>query len=102
MDGPVKTSRPRSAKSGQPKPADLLPAPWRTRQDHSQELAQDYVEIIADLIDTTREAATGRSRDGPALSLDFPDGRRPQAGGGVPEAARGGAGFPEVLRRPRG
>ena len=28
----------------------------RTRQDHAQELAQDYVELIADLIDTTGEA----------------------------------------------
>ncbi len=30
--------------------------PRRTRQDHSQEIAQDYVEIIADLIATTGEA----------------------------------------------
>jgi DtxR family manganese transport transcriptional regulator len=30
--------------------------PTRTRQDHSQELAQDYVEMIAELIDTTGEA----------------------------------------------
>ena len=56
MDCPVKTSRPGSAKAGHSEPASLLPAPWRTRQDHSQELAQDYVEIIADLIDTTGEA----------------------------------------------
>jgi DtxR family transcriptional regulator, manganese transport regulator len=30
--------------------------PRRTRQDHSQETAQDYAEMIAELIDTTGEA----------------------------------------------
>ncbi|HEV8423364.1 MAG TPA: manganese-binding transcriptional regulator MntR [Chthoniobacterales bacterium] len=30
--------------------------PRRTREEHSQETAQDYVEIIADLIGTTGEA----------------------------------------------
>jgi DtxR family manganese transport transcriptional regulator len=30
--------------------------PRRTRQEHSQETAQDYVEMIAELIDTTGEA----------------------------------------------
>jgi DtxR family manganese transport transcriptional regulator len=30
--------------------------PVRTRQEHSQETAQDYVEMIAELIDTTGEA----------------------------------------------
>jgi DtxR family manganese transport transcriptional regulator len=30
--------------------------PTRTRQEHSQETAQDYVEMIAELIDTTGEA----------------------------------------------
>src|SRR5277367_1958165 len=56
MDCPVKPSRPGPAKAVHSDKASLLPAPWRTRQDHSQELAQDYVEIIADLIDTTGEA----------------------------------------------
>jgi len=30
--------------------------PRRTRQEHSQETAQDYAEMIAELIDTTGEA----------------------------------------------
>jgi DtxR family manganese transport transcriptional regulator len=30
--------------------------PTRTRQEHSEETAQDYVEIIAELIETTGEA----------------------------------------------
>jgi len=30
--------------------------PTRTRQEHSEEIAQDYVEMIAELIDTTGEA----------------------------------------------
>jgi DtxR family manganese transport transcriptional regulator len=30
--------------------------PSRTRQEHAQELAEDYVEMIAELIDTTGEA----------------------------------------------
>lgn len=30
--------------------------PTRTRQEHSEETAQDYVEMIAELIDTTGEA----------------------------------------------
>ncbi len=30
--------------------------PTRTRQEHSQETAQDYVEIVAELIETTGEA----------------------------------------------
>jgi DtxR family manganese transport transcriptional regulator len=30
--------------------------PRRTRQDHSEETAQDYAEMIAELIDTTGEA----------------------------------------------
>ena len=34
----------------------LLPNPRRTRQEHSQEIAQDYVEMIAELIETTGEA----------------------------------------------
>jgi DtxR family manganese transport transcriptional regulator len=32
------------------------PNPRRTREEHSQEIAQDYVEIIADLIAATGEA----------------------------------------------
>jgi DtxR family manganese transport transcriptional regulator len=34
----------------------LTPNPRRTRQEHSQETAQDYVEMIAELIDATGEA----------------------------------------------
>lgn len=30
--------------------------PRRTRQEHSEETAQDYVEMVAELIDTTGEA----------------------------------------------
>src|SRR4051794_33992446 len=30
--------------------------PSRTRQEHAQETAQDYVEMVAELIDTTGEA----------------------------------------------
>jgi DtxR family manganese transport transcriptional regulator len=56
MDGAVKTSRPRAGKSGPSDPSAAPPSPWRTRQEHAQELAQDYVEIIADLIATTGEA----------------------------------------------
>ena len=38
-------------------PAKLIPGdPARTRSDHAQETAQDYVEIIAELIDRTGEA----------------------------------------------
>ena len=36
--------------------APPLADPRRTREDHAHELAQDYVEIIADLIATTGEA----------------------------------------------
>lgn len=46
--GPAKTIRSTRAKAGG--------HAVRTRQDHAQELAQDYVELIADLIDTTGEA----------------------------------------------
>lgn len=38
------------------RPAPLARNPTRTRQEHSQETAQDYVEMIAELIDTTGEA----------------------------------------------
>jgi DtxR family manganese transport transcriptional regulator len=47
--------KPRAKSRSQPQAAER-PAPLRVRQDHSQELAQDYVEIIADLIATTGEA----------------------------------------------
>ena len=50
-----------SARQSKPRRKDVarklpVPTPRRAREDHSQELAQDYVEIIADLIDTTGEA----------------------------------------------
>jgi len=50
----VKSVLRKSPKSRQP--ASPSPSPWRTRQEHAQELAQDYVEIIADLIAKTGEA----------------------------------------------
>jgi DtxR family manganese transport transcriptional regulator len=48
----------RPAHAQQPKRGLALPHhhPRRTREEHSHEIAQDYVEIIADLIDTTGEA----------------------------------------------
>lgn len=46
----------RSAKSSVARPAPLGGDPKRTREEHSQETAQDYVEIIADLIASTGEA----------------------------------------------
>jgi DtxR family transcriptional regulator, manganese transport regulator len=39
-----------------PSRTPLARNPVRTRQEHSQETAQDYVEMIAELIDTTGEA----------------------------------------------
>ena len=46
-----------AAKSVRRKPLALPHRhPRRTREEHSHETAQDYVEIIADLIDTTGEA----------------------------------------------
>jgi DtxR family transcriptional regulator, manganese transport regulator len=45
-----------SAKSSKARPASLEGNPKRTRQEHSQETAQDYVEMIAELIATTGEA----------------------------------------------
>ena len=36
--------------------APLARDPRRTREEHAQETAQDYVEMIAELIDTTGEA----------------------------------------------
>jgi DtxR family manganese transport transcriptional regulator len=46
-------TRPARSKNGS---ATLQPNPRRTRQEHSQELAQDYVEMIAELIGTHGEA----------------------------------------------
>ena len=45
-----------SAKSRQRRPALPHRHPRRTREEHSHEIAQDYVEIIADLIAATGEA----------------------------------------------
>jgi DtxR family manganese transport transcriptional regulator len=39
-----------------PRHEPLARNPTRTRQEHSQETAQDYVEMIAELIETTGEA----------------------------------------------
>jgi DtxR family manganese transport transcriptional regulator len=36
--------------------SDAQPIPRRTRQEHAHELAQDYAEMIAELIDATGEA----------------------------------------------
>ena len=47
---------PKSAKSRQRRPALPYRHPRRTREEHSHEIAQDYVEIIADLIAATGEA----------------------------------------------
>jgi len=46
-------TRPSRPKNGA---ATLQPNPRRTREEHSQELAQDYVEMIAELIVTNGEA----------------------------------------------
>ena len=48
------TSRPPKAASAPPR--DPRGHAARTRRDHSQELAQDYVELIADLIEEHGEA----------------------------------------------
>jgi DtxR family manganese transport transcriptional regulator len=48
-----KTANKRGATSGSPA---IRGNPRRTREEHSQETAQDYVELIADLIDETGEA----------------------------------------------
>lgn len=45
----ARTARPRRR-------TPLTRTPTRTRQEHSEEIAQDYVEMIAELIDTTGEA----------------------------------------------
>ena len=47
---------PNSAKSRQRRPALPHRHPRRTREEHSTEIAQDYVEIIAQLIAATGEA----------------------------------------------
>ena len=46
----ISPSKVRKARSAHAQP------PRRTRQEHSQETAQDYVELIADLIGSTGEA----------------------------------------------
>jgi DtxR family manganese transport transcriptional regulator len=51
-EGILDASMSRTAGSRPPLARD----PKRTRQEHSEELAQDYVEMIAELIDTTGEA----------------------------------------------
>ena len=51
MGSPAVSRAPlRKPRSSHPQP------PRRTRQEHSQETAQDYVELIADLIGSTGEA----------------------------------------------
>ncbi|HYT76516.1 MAG TPA: manganese-binding transcriptional regulator MntR [Vicinamibacterales bacterium] len=42
--------------AGARRPRPLSRNPRRTREEHSEETAQDYVEMIAELIDTTGEA----------------------------------------------
>jgi DtxR family manganese transport transcriptional regulator len=58
--GPMKSQsrrQPRTTKNVPAlSPVALTAIARRTREEHSQELAQDYVEIIADLIATTGEA----------------------------------------------
>ena len=44
------------AQSAKVRPPPLKGNPRRTRQEHSQEIALDYVELIAELIATTGEA----------------------------------------------
>ncbi len=46
----------RTAQKGKRRPALPHRHPRRTREEHSHEIAQDYVEIIADLIAATGEA----------------------------------------------
>jgi DtxR family manganese transport transcriptional regulator len=45
-----------TTKPSKARPAPLAGNPKRTREEHAQETAQDYVEIIADLIATVGEA----------------------------------------------
>ncbi len=45
-----------TTKPSNARPVPLAGNPKRTREEHSQETAQDYVEIIAELIATTGEA----------------------------------------------
>ena len=47
---------PRSPKSRPPRATPLRASPQRTREEHSHETAQDYVELIAELIAVTGEA----------------------------------------------
>jgi DtxR family manganese transport transcriptional regulator len=46
----------RPSRSSKRRPAPLRGNPKRTREEHSKEIAQDYVEMIAELISTTGEA----------------------------------------------
>lgn len=51
------TPRPKRKKSPSPRtPASSAGAHRRTREDHARELAEDYVELIGDLIEETGEA----------------------------------------------
>jgi len=52
----VSTTTAKAAKPGQRRPALPFRHPRRTREEHSHEIAQDYVEIIAELIAATGEA----------------------------------------------
>ena len=48
--------RPRAAAQARPSGADQAPYHRQTRKAHASELAEDYVEAIADLIDSQGEA----------------------------------------------
>ena len=49
-------SRPKTRPTARAQPSRSHRDPRRTREEHSHEIAQDYVEIIADLIAATGEA----------------------------------------------
>ncbi len=54
---PTTAAKPKSKPKARPRRPALPPRhPRRTREEHSHEIAQDYVEIIADLIAKTGEA----------------------------------------------
>jgi DtxR family manganese transport transcriptional regulator len=52
----MKGTAPRSERARKKRDGSTAHNPRRTREEHSQELAQDYVEMIAELISTTGEA----------------------------------------------
>ena len=102
--------------------APSTPTSRRTRQEHLQETAQDYVELIADLIGETGEArvidlarrlgvthVTGGAHDPaapargigdkPAVPLHFPNRRRQQALQGNAPPARDRGGRPALAGR---